>query len=301
MEQRIVPNIWHGGTGAEAAEFYTRVVPDSHIVSTSFYPTEGLLDFQQPLAGQPLTFDLSLGGYRVVLINAGDDFRPTPAISLMVNFDPLFFGDDERAARAALDEMWAALSDDGEVLMPLGPYPFSPHYGWVADRYGMTWQLITTDPARDPRPFIMPSLLFSGAAQNRAGEAIARWTEVFDDAAIGVRVPFEEPSGPATAGSIMFADFTLDGQWFVAMDADSETSFDFSPGVSLSVRCADQAEIDRYWAALSRVPELEQCGWCADEFGVSWQVEPENIDELMERPGAFAQLMQMKKLEIDRF
>ena len=61
------------------------------------------------------------------------------------------------------------------------------------------------------------------------------------------------------------------------------------------------AEIDRYWAALSEVPEAEACGWCADRFGVSWQVTPSNMAELMERPGAFQAMMGMKKLEIAAF
>lgn len=300
MEQRIIPNVWHAGTAVEAAEFYTSVVPESRIVATSYYPEEGLAEFQKPLAGQPLVVELDLGGFQVVHINAGDDFRPTPAISYMVNFDPLFFGDDEPAARHALAAMWEALSDGGTVLMPLDSYPFSPLYGWVADRYGMTWQLILTDPGGEQRPFIMPAFLFAGDAQNRAGEAIGRWTSVFDDAEIATMVPYDEATGPAAAGSVMFADFTLAGQWFVAMDAAAPAD-GFSPGVSLSVRCEDQAEIDRYWAALSRQPETEQCGWCNDEFGVSWQIEPANIAELMERPGAFERLMTMKKIVIDQF
>ena len=71
--------------------------------------------------------------------------------------------------------------------------------------------------------------------------------------------------------------------------------------MSLEVRCDDQAEIDRFWAALSAVPEAEQCGWCEDAAGVSWQIVPANMSELMRRPDAYAKMMQLKKIIIDDF
>ena len=85
------------------------------------------------------------------------------------------------------------------------------------------------------------------------------------------------------------------------MDSGVEQPFTFSPGVSLSVQCADQAEIDRLWDALSAVPEAEQCGWLVDRAGVSWQIVPANMAELMAKPDAFAHMMPMKKLIIADF
>lgn len=301
MAQKIVPNIWSVGNATEMGEFYARTFPNTTAVTATHYPTEGLLEFQQLLAGEPLTVLVTIGDYEIVLINAGDDFAPNASISFMVNFDPLFFQGDEALARAALDRVWGELSDGGDVMMPLGEYPFSAHYGFIADRYGVTWQLMLTDPAGEPRPFIIPTFLFNGAMQNRAGDAIGRWLGAFDDARLGTRVDYPEATGPASAGAVMFADFQLCGQWFAAMDSGVEMDQPFTCGVSHAVMCADQAEIDRYWEALSRVPEAEQCGWCADEFGVSWQVVPHNIDELTNQPGGFAAMMPMKKLEIDRF
>lgn len=99
----------------------------------------------------------------------------------------------------------------------------------------------------------------------------------------------------------MFSDFALGGQWLIAMDSGVEQDFTFTEGVSLSVACKDQAEIDRLWTELSRVPESEVCGWCKDEFGVSWQIVPESMPELMTRPRAYETLMTMKKIEIDKF
>ncbi|WP_374700217.1 VOC family protein [Arthrobacter sp. JCM 19049] len=99
----------------------------------------------------------------------------------------------------------------------------------------------------------------------------------------------------------MYSDFTLKGQTFSAMDSGVEMAFTFTPGVSLEVACRDQFEIDALWEALSAVPKAEQCGWLTDRFGVSWQIVPQNMGELMQRPGAFEKLMGMKKIVIDEF
>lgn len=86
---------------------------------------------------------------------------------------------------------------------------------------------------------------------------------------------------------------------FVGINAGSE--FTLSEAVSFQVDCKDQEEIDYYWDKLSKVPESEQCGWCKDQFGLSWQIVPANMAELMQRPDAFAKMMEMKKLVIEDF
>lgn len=300
MGQKITPNLWFDGNAKEATDFYVSVFPDSKIVSTSYYPKsaeEGLADFQTDLAGKELTVEFELGGLRFTAINAGPEFKPNPSISFMVNFDP---SRDEQA-REHLDELWAKLSDGGDTLMPLDKYPFSKRYGWVKDRYGVSWQLILSDPGGDPRPFIVPSLLFSGDNTNHAEEAMKFYLSIFKDAEPGILARYTEDTGPAKAGSLMFADFTLGGQWFAIMDSGVEQKFDFNEGVSLSVACEDQAEIDYFWEKLSTVPSAEQCGWCKDKYGVSWQIVPKNTEELMKKPGAFAKLMKMKKIVIADF
>lgn len=151
--QKITPNLWFDGNAKEAAEFYTSVFPDSRIVNTTYYPSEGLAEFQQSLAGKELTVEFSLADQIFVAINAGPDFK-------------------------------------------------------------------------------------------------------------------------------------------------------FNESVSFSIACKDQEEIDYYWERLSSVPESEQCGWCKDRYGLSWQVVPENVDALMagpdrsHNPVAFQALMQMKKIDI---
>lgn len=300
MQQKITPNLWFKGNAEDAANYYLSIFPDSKILGTSYYPkstAEGLADFQQDLAGKVLTIDFQLGDLQFTAINAGPEFTFNPSVSFMVNFDP----SRDEMAKQHLDELWEKLMDGGEALMSLDSYSFSPHYGWVQDRYGLSWQLILTNPEGEPRPFIVPALLFSGVQANRAQEAIQYYVAVFENSKLGMQAYYEEDTGSAKKGSTMFADFMLAGQWFAAMDSGAEQDFSFNEAVSFSVACKDQAEIDYYWSKISRVPESEQCGWSKDMFGVSWQIVPENMGELMQQPNAFAKLMQMKKIVINEF
>lgn len=294
--QRIVPNIWFNQNAAEAAAYYAEIFPGGRVTGTQYYPTQGLPDFQAEMAGKVLTVDFEVGGSRIIGINAGPEFPVNPSISFMLNFDPSM----DPQARDHLDELWEKLADGGQVLMPLTDYPFSPRYGWVADRYGVTWQLILTNPEGEPRPFVIPSLMFGQAAQNKAGEALEFYAEVFAGQ-VGMTAPYPTATGPAAAGSLMFGEVELFGQWLTAMDSAVEQDFSFTCGVSLMVLCADQAELDRYWERLSAVPEAEICGWCADRFGVSWQLVPADLDALMAKPGAYEKLMAMTKIDIGAF
>lgn len=300
MAQKIIPNLWFDGVAKEAAEFYIAAFDNAKIVSTTYYPKnkeEGLADFQLDLAGKELTVDFEVDGYRFTNINAGPEFTFNQSISLMVNFD---LSRDEQAEQH-LNELWSKLIDGGKALMELDEYPFSKRYGWLKDKYGLTWQLMLTDPAGEPRPFIIPSLMFSQEQTNHAEEAIDYYVSVFQDARRGIEARYQQDTGPAKAGSLMFADFTLENQWFAAMDSGVEQTSTFNEAVSLAVFCEDQAEIDYLWEKLSTDPKFEQCGWCKDKFGVSWQIVPKNIEELMKKPNAFANMMDMKKLVIADF
>lgn len=101
------------------------------------------------------------------------------------------------------------------------------------------------------------------------------------------------------AGKELAIDFELNGERFTAINAGDE--FKFTEAVSFAVNCKDQAEIDYYWERLSAVPEAEQCGWCKDRYGLSWQIVPENIEELMKVPNAFAIMMNQKKIVISEY
>ena len=181
--------------------------------------------------------------------------------------------------------------------MDLGEYPFSPRYAWVRDRFGMTWRLMLTDPAGEPRPFILPSFMFGGTNHANAEEATEAWIALFDDSRRGALRRYEE-GGPMEAGTVMFTDFTLRGTWMAARDSGPSHDLTFTPGVSMIVSCRDQEEIDHYWAGLSAVPEAERCGWCVDRWGVSWQVVPHNIAELMADAATREKILQMGKIDL---
>ena len=297
MSQKIVPNLWFDHNAEEAGAFYAATLPNTTATVVARYPDD-VPEWQASFAGQALTVDVFVSGFKMTLINAGPEFRPNPSISFMLNFDPLLWAGDADATTQALDATWAALADGGEVLMELGEYPFSPRYGWVQDRYGVSWQLMLTNPEGNPRPFVIPQILFTGAVAGKAREAAEFYTSLFDDAAVGMVV--EYPGGD-DAGRVMFGEFHVGEEWFSMMDSSARHEFAFSCGISLEVDCRDQAEIDHFWDALSAVPAAEQCGWLADRYGVSWQIVPENMGELMSRPGAYPKMMEMKKLVIADF
>jgi predicted 3-demethylubiquinone-9 3-methyltransferase (glyoxalase superfamily) len=233
-------------------------------------------------------------------ISAGPLFRFNPSVSFILNFDP----SKDNDARVHLDRLWEQLSVGGTALMPLDTYPFSEHYGWIQDRYGLSWQLMLTNPAGEERPFIIPSLMFTQKIAGQAEEAIDFYCAVFKDSRRGMTARYPKGMEPDQEGTIMFADFSLPGTWFAAMDSAREHHFTFNEAISLVVPCETQAEIDYYWEKLSAVPEAEQCGWLKDKFGLSWQVWPTVIGEMM-RHGTREQIdritqafLPMKKFDI---
>jgi predicted 3-demethylubiquinone-9 3-methyltransferase (glyoxalase superfamily) len=200
--------------------------------------------------------------------------------------------------------MWEALAEGGKILMPLQEYPFSKHYGCVQDKYGVSWQLILTDPEGDERPVVIPSLLFVGDVYGKAEEALQYYVSVFGNAKMGTVAHYPAGMEPDKEGAAMFAEAKLEGQWLVAMDSAREHKFAFSEGVSLLVNCDTQQELDRLWEELSAVPEAEQCGWLKDKYGVSWQIVPVGMETLLQDPDtekaerAMAAMLQMKKLDL---
>lgn len=268
--QKIVPHLWFDTQAKEAAEFYVKVFPNSKITHSSVLKgTPG---------GDTDMLSFNLNGQDFMAISAGPLFNINPSISFMVNFDP---STDDKA-REHLDELWEALIDGGEALMPIDTYPYSERYGWVKDRYGVSWQLILSDGSGDPRPFIVPALLFNGEAQNKAEAAMEFYLSVFKDSKKGIESRYEEATGPADKGAFMFADAMLEGQWFAFMDSGVEMSQPFNEAISLLINAEGQDEIDYYWNKLSAVPEAEQCGWLKDKFGVAWQVSPAVMNKMME-------------------
>lgn len=146
-------------------------------------------------------------------------------------------------------------------------------------------------------PRTYPCLWFDTQAQ----EAAEFYTSVFPNSAITTVAHYPEGSG-ARAGQVLTVAFELDGTPYVALNGGPE--FHFDEAISLTVDCKDQAEIDHYWTALTADGGEEgPCGWLKDRFGLSWQVVPENWDQIASGDPAraskvFAAMMQMKKLDI---
>jgi predicted 3-demethylubiquinone-9 3-methyltransferase (glyoxalase superfamily) len=269
-QQAIVPHLWFEKEAKEAAEFYVRAVGgDSEVKNvTTFHDTP---------SGDTDTVSFRVLGQDFMAISAGPLFKFNPSISFFVNFDPSRRDD----AREALDNLWAQLSDGGMALMPLDKYPFSERYGWIQDKYGLSWQLILTDPEGDERPDIIPSLMFVGDVYGKAEEATDFYLSVFKHARRGETARYPAGMEPDKEGAVMFTDFMLAGEWFAAMDSAREHSFNFNEAISFMVYCDTQEEIDFYWEKLSAVPEAEQCGWLKDKYGLSWQIVPRVMDEMM--------------------
>lgn len=165
--------------------------------------------------------------------------------------------------------------------MALDQYPFSERYGWIQDKFGLSWQLILTNPEGEERPEIVPSFLFVGNNCGNAEAAMQFYLSVFKNAKQGHIARYPKGMEPDKEGTIMFSDFCLENQWFVAMESAHEHHFRFNEAISFIVHCDTQEEIDYYWEKLSAVPEAEQCGWLKDKFGISWQIAPREMDEMM--------------------
>lgn len=146
---------------------------------------------------------------------------------------------------------------------------------------------------------IVPNLWFAGNAE----EAVKFYVSVFPNSKITNTV-YYPTEGLADfqkefAGKVLTIDFELNGQPFTAINAGDE--FKFTEAISFAVFCQDQKEIDYYWSKLSAHQESEQCGWCKDAYGLSWQIVPKNMEELMEKPNAFQIMMQQKKIVIQEY
>lgn len=261
--QKIVPHLWYDKEAKEAALFYVSLFEQSKLVDTKVIKNP-------PPYGDAEIVSFELAGQQFMSISAGPYFKLNPSISLMVAC----------STAEEVDKMWKALSEGGTELMALGEYPFSKRYAWVQDRYGLSWQLMLTEGLQEAQK-ITPNLLFSDGACGKAEEAVRYYAEVFENSEIGMISRYAEGEAASSKAKVNYAAFKLDGVAFSAMDNGYDVDYTFNDAFSLIVNCRDQKEIDYFWEKLSAVPEAENCGWCKDEFGVSWQVVPSNWEEIL--------------------
>lgn len=269
--QKITPHLWYDKEAKEAAEFYCSIFPNSKITN--------ITTLRDTPSGDADVVSFELTGQKFMSISAGPFFKFNPSISFILNFDP----SKDKNARKNLDAVWEKLSQGGTALMALDKYPFSDRYGWIQDKYGLSWQLILSNPDGEERPFITPSLLFVEDVYGKAEEASNFYLSVFKNTKQGITARYPKGMEPDKEGTIMYTDFMLENHWFAAMDSAREHNFAFNEAISFMVSCGTQKEIDYYWEKLSAVPQAEQCGWLKDKYGLSWQITPAILDEMMSK------------------
>lgn len=268
-KQKITTHLWFDQEARQAAEFYCSLFPRSGISNVTI--------LHDTPSGDAAIVSFELDRQPFMAINGGPLFKFNPSTAFILNFDP----SRDQNARENLDRVWRELSKGGRALMPLQEYDFSKRFGWVEDQFGLSWELMLTDPEGEERPFITPALLFTGDKAGRAEEAVNFYLSVFKNARMGSMHRYPKEMRLKNGGTVQFADLMIENTWFAVMDSVNDQPFDFNEAISLIVYCEDQEAIDYYWKKLSAVPEAEQCGWLKDKFGVSWQIVPAAMDEMM--------------------
>lgn len=281
--------LWFDTQAEEAAEFYASVFEGSKMGKVAHYPGVGQEVHSKP-EGSVMTVEFDIFGQHFMALNGGPNFTMNPSISFFVNLDT----PDE------VDALWQKLSEGSDkVLMPLDMYLFSERYGWLQDKYGVSWQISV---AAQNEQKLVPSLLFVGDKAGKAEEAMNFYASVFKNAHVDNVAHYEEGYEPNTPDMVMYGDMTIEGQKLAAMDSADEHDFNFDESVSFLVNCETQEEIDYYWEKLSAVPESEQCGWLKDKYGVSWQITPTIMNDFADQGEAtnrmMAAFMDMKKIDI---
>lgn len=261
--QKIVPHLWYDKEAKEAALFYVSLFEQSKIVDVQLIKNP-------PPFGDSEIVSFELAGLDFVALSAGPYFKLNPSISLMVTCP----------TAEGLDKLWEGLSQGGTELMELGEYPFCKRYGWIQDRYGLSWQLMLAE-GEQKATAITTNLLFSGSVCGQAEEAVKYYTEVFSNSESGIISRYGEGEAISPKAKVNYAAFRLEGFSFSAMDNGYDVDFTFNEAFSFVIICKDQQEIDYFWEKLSADPDAESCGWCKDKFGVSWQVLPADWDALI--------------------
>lgn len=291
--QKITPCLWFDNQAEEAVNLYISIVRNSKIVNVARYGEAGAKASGMP-KGTVLTITFQLDGEEFMALNGGPAFQFTPAVSFLVACK----------TKEEVDALWGRLSDGGSALMELGAYPFSDKYGWVQDRYGLSWQVMFMGD-REIKQKSTPTLMFVGNVCGKAEEAINFYASVLHNAKVGDILRYGKGEEPDKEGTIKHATFTLEGQEFAAMDSARVHNFTFNEAISFMVYCETQEEIDYYWEKLSSDPRAEQCGWLKDKYSVSWQIVPAVLDEMMldkdaERSNRVMKaFLQMKKIDIE--
>ncbi|MBW7674820.1 VOC family protein [Chryseobacterium chendengshani] len=279
MNNNIFPCLWYDGDGKESAEFYCKVFKGTITADT------------------PVVLNIELFGQKLMLLNGGPQFKKNASVSFTVICDT----EDE------VQNYWDQLLDGGIALMPLDSYPWSKKYGWIRDKFGVTWQIYLGDQQSDQK--IIPTLMFIQQNNGRAMEAMEFYTDIFPNSKIGSVLKYGDGVGDEThelPENVQHAHFEINGYSFFCMDNSHDHQFDFNEGISIVVMTDDQEETDHLWNSLTQNGGRESmCGWLKDKFGFSWQIVPKKLIQLMsgqdqERAQKVVQaMMKMQKIVIE--
>ncbi|MBW8523636.1 VOC family protein [Chryseobacterium chendengshani] len=279
MNNNIFPCLWYDGDGKESAEFYCKVFKGTITADT------------------PVVLNIELFGQKLMLLNGGPQFKKNASVSFTVICDT----EDE------VQNYWDQLLDGGIALMPLDSYPWSKKYGWIRDKFGVTWQIYLGDQQSDQK--IIPTLMFIHQNNGRAMEAMEFYTDIFPNSKIGSVLKYGDGVGDEThelPENVQHAHFEINGYSFFCMDNSHDHQFDFNEGISIVVMTDDQEETDHLWNSLTQNGGRESmCGWLKDKFGFSWQIVPKKLIQLMsgqdqERAQKVVQaMMKMQKIVIE--
>lgn len=264
---KINPFLWFDTQAEEAATFYTGIFNDSKIDSVTYYGAEGAAAAQRK-EGSVMTVGFTLEGQEFAALNGGPVFELSPAISFFVNCDN----------EHEMNTLWEKLSEKGTILTDLNNFAFIDKFGRLKDQFGVTWQLSIGTAMQKITPFIM----FTGQQYGKAEEAMNFYISLFDHSGI-IHIERHGPSEEEFEGTVKQARFSINEQEFIVADSNKGHEFTFTPALSFVVKCDTQEEIDHFWNNLIQGGDenAQQCGWLLDRYGISWQIVPRTLDEML--------------------
>lgn len=259
---KIMTHLWFDKEAGAAGEFYLKVFKNSRLLSRRTIPGTP--------SGDVDSLTLEVENLNLMLLSAGPYFKINPSISFMISCK----------SKEEVKYYWDSFIDGGEVMMPLDKYDFSEYYGWIQDKFGVSWQIMDVGN-QEIESNIRPAIMFVGDNAGKAEEALNFYVSIFRDSEIKTISRYGESFPPNTPEMINFAEFILEGQSFSITDSAFQHEFLLNEAISFIINCEDQDEIDYYWEKLSAVPEAEQCGWIKDKYGLSWQITPSVMNDMM--------------------
>ena len=222
---KITPFIRCIADGQSQAEHYCTIFPGAKITKTN-----------------PIVTTFEIFGQTLATLNGGE--HPGATLNPSISFS-LWIKDKDETQRIR-----DLLADGGSVMMPFEEYVWSPAYGWCNDKYGVSRQVMYDNRPETTTNALVPSLMYTGKNNGKTQEAMEFYTNLFPASKIDFTRAYGDNEMGENPTHLNHAEFKLANQQFIAMDSGMDHQFNFTDGISLSVACADQAEVDKYRDAL---------------------------------------------------